>query len=178
MSSPSSSFEKPPPHRANNPFSERQRDNFPSLDAAFLKNHSIEIESTCSQGSSFLNISIGARAALTEHLRHVAKYGIDGEKNGEEREEAIAAEKKAEEERKKKQNGRIDDFVKGAEKAKKSAKQITGFDPTQLGGFFGHAGRSGLSPQVKTWEQKKMELQQSILNELKHSNQFMRKELA
>lgn len=89
MSSPSSSFEKPPPHRANNPFSERQRDNFPSLDAAFLKNHSIEIESTCSQGSSFLNISIGARAALTEHLRHVAKYGIDGEKNGEEREEAI-----------------------------------------------------------------------------------------
>ncbi len=95
-----------------------------------------------------------------------------------EREEALAREKKAEEERKKNQDGRIDDFVKGAEKAKKSAKQITGFDPTSLGGFFGHAGRSGISPQVKTWEQKKMELQQSILNELKHSNQFMRKELA
>ena len=83
---PSSSEERP-----HNPFKEKQRDNFPCLDSVFqMKNHSIEIESTCSQGSSFLNISIGARAALTEHMRHVAKYGIDGE-DGEdgEREEAI-----------------------------------------------------------------------------------------
>lgn len=81
--------------RPHNPFKEKQRDNFPCLDSVFqMKNHSIEIESTCSQGSSFLNISIGARAALAEHMRHVAKYGIDGEEdeNGDddcEREEAI-----------------------------------------------------------------------------------------
>lgn len=43
--------------------------------SSYVDQHSI-----CSGGScSILNLSIGARAALNEHLRYVAKYGIDGE---------------------------------------------------------------------------------------------------
>lgn len=31
--------------------------------------------------SSSLDMSIGARAALSEHLRHIARYGLDGQQN-------------------------------------------------------------------------------------------------
>jgi hypothetical protein len=82
-----------------NPFYERERNNFPDFEIALKpgspssyyantfddddeaddddqRQHS----SVCSGGnSSILNMSIGARAALNEHLRHIAKHGIDGE---------------------------------------------------------------------------------------------------
>ncbi|KAL3945585.1 MAG: hypothetical protein SGBAC_000325 [Bacillariaceae sp.] len=91
--------ESPPLHpksqRRSNPFSEACRNNFPSLDNAFglptkgrgsaggSGSSSDDCQSVFSQGSSFLNMSIGAMAALTDHMRHVAKYGIDGEKTAE-----------------------------------------------------------------------------------------------
>jgi len=61
--------------------------NFPCFDDAFRSindnderciDQSSEAvdQSICSQ-ASLLNLSIGARAALNEHLRHVAKYGLD-----------------------------------------------------------------------------------------------------
>ena len=72
-----------------NPFYERERNNFPDFEIA-LKPGSPSLhhdggedvdQSICSQeGSSIMNMSIGARAALNDHLRYVAKYGIDGEK--------------------------------------------------------------------------------------------------
>ena len=69
-------------HLNMNPFIRREdRDNFPSLESA-LTNTQQENEadhSMCSRESSMFNMSIGARAALTEHMRKVAKYGIDGE---------------------------------------------------------------------------------------------------
>lgn len=91
--------------RKRNPFSERQRNNFPDINDIFksttassansdgdngFHDHPTNIfddyEEECCQfsdieGSSVLNMSIGARAALNEHARHVAKFGIDGETN-------------------------------------------------------------------------------------------------
>lgn len=85
--------------------------------------------------------------------------------------------KKADEERFKRQDQLGEDlFAKAKETAKKTVSQV-GFDPTSMGGFFGHAGRSGISAQVKTMEQKQTELMQGVLNELRHSNRFMQKEL-
>ena len=81
-----------------NPFFGRERDNFPDFDIALKpgspcvglgssteeeeEEDDLVDQSVFSEGgtSSILNMSIGARAALNEHLRHVAKYGIDGEK--------------------------------------------------------------------------------------------------
>jgi hypothetical protein len=85
--------------------------------------------------------------------------------------------KKADEERFKRQDQLDEDlFAKAKERAKKTVSQV-GFDPSAMGGFFGHAGRSGISAQVKTMEQKQTELMQGVLNELRHSNRFMQKEL-
>ena len=93
--------------RKRNPFSERRRDNFPDINDVFKsamttssefvgneiydndKSDFVEDdEEECCRfsdidGSSVLNMSIGARAAMTEHARFVAKYGIDGEINQE-----------------------------------------------------------------------------------------------
>ncbi|VEU40652.1 unnamed protein product [Pseudo-nitzschia multistriata] len=92
--------------RRRNPFSDGRRNNFPDLDNFFkstsespspgrlrvghdsFHSHSrhdaYDDEDECYHLSdvgetSVLNMSIGARAALNEHARHVAKYGIDGE---------------------------------------------------------------------------------------------------
>eukprot|EP00980_Cylindrotheca_fusiformis_P025847 scaffold14733_cov188-Cylindrotheca_fusiformis.AAC.2 len=71
--------------RRFNPFSDSSRNNFPSIDHFFRTEQNEEDcnKSAFSQGSfhgsSFLNLSIGAFAALGEHMRHVAKHGIDGE---------------------------------------------------------------------------------------------------
>ena len=79
----------PPPERrgTRNPFSRKraERENFPNLDLVFGSTPEHETEnidhSLCSyEGSSILNMSIGARAALNEHMRNVARFGIDGEK--------------------------------------------------------------------------------------------------
>jgi hypothetical protein len=90
--------------RKRNPFSERQRNNFPDINDIFKSatassanigdngfhdhqgNTFDDDEEGCCQfsdieGSSVLNMSIGARAALNEHARYVEKFGIDGEKN-------------------------------------------------------------------------------------------------
>lgn len=77
------------PHTSKrNPFSRAvyDRENFPNIDLALhIGDTSVEIErSEFSQDvSSILNMSIGARAALNEHQRQVAKFGIDGEKEDE-----------------------------------------------------------------------------------------------
>lgn len=78
-----------------NPFSQSNsnniNNNYPGLDHAFEKqcNSSSIIATTPDRSSSiispppisdYLNMSIGARAAINEHTRHVAKYGLDGEK--------------------------------------------------------------------------------------------------
>jgi hypothetical protein len=70
------------PCRPMNPFAYRERNNFPGLDfgMADAKQKAEADYSTTSEGSSCLNMSIGARAALNEHMRNVAKYGIDGER--------------------------------------------------------------------------------------------------
>ncbi|KAL3924033.1 MAG: hypothetical protein SGILL_001297, partial [Bacillariaceae sp.] len=87
-----------------NPFYEHQRNNFPDFEVALKPASLCEIFneeedhdddgidypdfqpmtmtdfSVCSGdggSSSILNMSIGARAALNEHLRHIAKFGID-----------------------------------------------------------------------------------------------------
>eukprot|EP00536_Pseudo-nitzschia_multiseries_P018111 jgi/Psemu1/54180/gm1.54180_g len=90
--------------RKRNPFSEGRRKNFPNLDDVFRTTTNIvpsgivrgendsfhyhrnsldETDDDLSDigGSSVLNMSIGARAALNEHARYVEKYGIDGEMN-------------------------------------------------------------------------------------------------
>ena len=86
--------------RRRNPFSDGQRNNFPDIDEMFgsmkasspSANVSAEAdanpfdevdddEHSDIDGSSFLRMSIGARAALNEHARYIAKYGIDGETN-------------------------------------------------------------------------------------------------
>ena len=40
-----------------------------------------QASSSTDSGSSTLNLSIGARAALNEHLRHIARFGFDGSAN-------------------------------------------------------------------------------------------------
>lgn len=93
--------------RPQNPFSRRggERDNFPALDdflevpRSLLNQHydhhderattqqyafiesapSFPLSEDGAESTSFLNISIGARAALAEHMRHIAHHGIDGE---------------------------------------------------------------------------------------------------
>lgn len=82
------SSRKPP--RPQNPFQRKERDNFPNLES-FLRtcpdqsstaeadNSFLSHDGGCDTSSSVLNISIGARAALNEHLRYVAKHGIDGD---------------------------------------------------------------------------------------------------
>ena len=72
-----------------NPFSQSNNyntNNYPGLDHAFDKQSSIISATTPDRSSSiispppsdYLNMSIGARAAINEHTRHVAKYGLDG----------------------------------------------------------------------------------------------------
>jgi hypothetical protein len=70
------------PCRPKNPFAYRERDNFPGFDFGMTDTKlKTEVDySMTSEGSSFLNMSIGARAALNDHMRNVAKYGIDGER--------------------------------------------------------------------------------------------------
>lgn len=87
--------------RKRNPFSEKRRINFPDVNDVFestmtsssklvdgdKRNIMVDdSEEGCYQysdidSSSVLNMSIGARAALNDHARYVAKFGIDGEKN-------------------------------------------------------------------------------------------------
>ena len=74
--------------KARNPFAERKRrTNFPEFDQAFAENSRNQStssssnnnnvdQSTCSFAST-TNLSIGARAALDDHLRHVARHGLD-----------------------------------------------------------------------------------------------------
>ncbi len=70
-----------------NPFSPRRNDNthtnnYPGLDHAFLKESSSPFSpdrsSSIISPPSELNMSIGARAAINEHARHIAKFGLDG----------------------------------------------------------------------------------------------------
>jgi hypothetical protein len=81
---------------------DQERDNFPSMDSFFqAPNHDMYFQkpaaatsavdqSLCSQdGSSILNMSIGARAALNEHMRHIAKFGIDGEQQQQPHEQPV-----------------------------------------------------------------------------------------
>lgn len=89
--------------RRRNPFSDRERNNFPDIDEMFQSmkvssaglvggdnsydgkpfDEEAEDDGCCQQSdiddSSFLRMSIGARAALNEHARFIAKHGIDGE---------------------------------------------------------------------------------------------------
>lgn len=74
--------------RQRNPFGERN--NFPSLENAFSSKEMFSIKarpspntSVCSYTNS-LDMSIGARAAVTDQWRHVAKYGVDGDERHEE----------------------------------------------------------------------------------------------
>ncbi len=86
-----SSSDRPARTRPHNPFSIRDRENFPNMEAFFgnTLNQTIESISSRDDGeSSTLNMSIGARAAITEHLRHVLKYGLDGETQSESQETA------------------------------------------------------------------------------------------
>jgi hypothetical protein len=53
----------------------RAHENFPSIEEAFAVNMNTDASSPASTNS--LNLSIGARAALQDHLRHVAQYGLD-----------------------------------------------------------------------------------------------------
>lgn len=54
------------------------RDNFPAFEEVFQTTMSEQSQSFGSSSqSSSVNLSIGARAALDEHLRHVAKFGLD-----------------------------------------------------------------------------------------------------
>lgn len=78
-----------PQRERRNPFGDRN--NFPGLDRAFAfdvadfdsPNNEAGGNNTsiCSYATTnTLDMSIGARAALTDHWRHVVKYGVDGEK--------------------------------------------------------------------------------------------------
>lgn len=89
---------KPAVSKSRNPFSSRNtsndRENFPNLESFFRTVSPPDDESSAllpmqpvasfpshhdDEDGDFLNLSIGARAALTDHLRQVAKHGIDGE---------------------------------------------------------------------------------------------------
>lgn len=91
---PSSSSSDSTPMRRNPFYAGRGgRNNFPDLDIALNLESPPNDRSTSSpqlvdeddddddddDGSSILNLSIGARAALNEHLRHVERFGIDGD---------------------------------------------------------------------------------------------------
>jgi len=93
--------------RKRNPFSANVRNNFPDIDEMFksmtvsssdmndgdslIREHlkkcgdddadEIFCQNSDVDESSVLNMSIGARAALNEHARYIAKFGIDGEIN-------------------------------------------------------------------------------------------------
>ena len=67
-----------------NPFYGGARDNFPSLERALgslLDNQHASSDNCSLSGSrtESLDLSIDARAALHEHLRHIAKFGMDNE---------------------------------------------------------------------------------------------------
>lgn len=72
-------------NQQRNPFYGRVRDNFPSLDRALgtlldnQQNNSSEHGSSSGSRTDSLDLSMDARAALHEHLRHIAKFGVDGE---------------------------------------------------------------------------------------------------
>ena len=72
------------PRRWDDPF--EGRDNFPAFDEALSAkkgdrpSDNVD-QSMCSTASSAA-LSIGARAALNEHMRHVAKYGLDDSQYG------------------------------------------------------------------------------------------------
>jgi hypothetical protein len=78
----------PPPRRrrprqgARHPFPELDRNNFPGLDPVLKSLHDetpAANRSVCSShNASLMDMSIGARASMTEHLRHIAKFGLDG----------------------------------------------------------------------------------------------------
>jgi hypothetical protein len=69
--------------RRKNPFTRRNtsKDHFPNWDLALNfppeKNEDVD-GSIFSQSSSSLDLSIGAKAALYEHMRHIEKHGLDG----------------------------------------------------------------------------------------------------
>eukprot|EP00977_Amphora_coffeiformis_P027641 scaffold34628_cov166-Amphora_coffeaeformis.AAC.9 len=67
-----------------NPFYGGGRENFPSLDRALgalidNEHKSSDHSSSSDSRTDSLDLSIDARAALHEHLRHVNKFGVDGE---------------------------------------------------------------------------------------------------
>jgi hypothetical protein len=69
--------------RVTNPFARRNtgRDHFPIWDLAFSFSPQKSEDadgSIFSQSSSSLDLSIGAKAALYEHMRHIEKHGLDG----------------------------------------------------------------------------------------------------
>lgn len=76
-----------------NPFSSSSisHNNYPELEDAFKLNSSNNDSSSPNQSyspdrssvyaPSELNMSIGARAAITEQTRYIAKYGLDGDRN-------------------------------------------------------------------------------------------------
>jgi hypothetical protein len=77
-----------PSSHPNNPFAGGGRLNFPSLERALAPppNHFEnqeetrgDVDNVSSSPTESLDLSIDARAALHEHYRHVAKYGLDGE---------------------------------------------------------------------------------------------------
>ena len=105
---PTTASNTPPAHRdslaekakdralGQNPFSSRNgRENFPDLNIALgstgqSTSRSYGDLSFMSDGSNALNLSIGARAALTDHMRHVAKNGIDGDESSSSKAETMS----------------------------------------------------------------------------------------
>ena len=65
--------------QSDNPFDHGERLNFPAIEDAM--DSSALSRSPSSPSPSLMDLSIGALAALNEHLRHVAKYGIDNNSN-------------------------------------------------------------------------------------------------
>ena len=73
----------------DNPFAGGDRLNFPSFERALAppyrhraqqaREDEEDVDNASSSPSESLDLSMDARAALCEHLRHVAKYGVDGE---------------------------------------------------------------------------------------------------
>lgn len=77
-------------NEGNNPFENTRDKNYPPLEEFFRQDtdehsesdglHQTEVSVISHGGSSFIsnaNLSIGARASVNEHLRHIAKHGID-----------------------------------------------------------------------------------------------------
>lgn len=73
------------------PFQELDRNNFPSLDPVLKSLHdetAADSRSVCSsQNTSLMDMSIGARGSMTEHLRQIAKFGLDVSAPDEEQQE-------------------------------------------------------------------------------------------